>query len=642
MDLISPGLNSRSARSKKLLNEINNNNRISFLIQNQFLQLNTYTELFLSHELIKFDDVDDADYKVLQSAFQDLVYEFNLQDFNLESIENLNLSKLKSSYGKLVELQGGNEAKELDVSQFNSEQLGGEVEISAVNATTNNLINHYTLLSANLAYSNTLIYNTLVLKNQLVYWENLQLSTRSKLVYFVQILPRKFCQFVVSVYDHILHSSEPVVSNTNGVEEDNFIYHTYAKFKRYLNLIKKVVTKSFIELNPTFSIFKSKTPWYKTLRFYLKTPVNIASKEIDSKIKQINHNIAHNTLQIDALVKLNYQDKHQILTTMESFFTPTSGSTNARVYEVLLDVISYQSSVDYSSTDMPSFITRYWPILLVLIYFGPSKSWDIYNNRQEIFDWIQYNLVDTTVGFFKNWLVKPITDMLNILRHDDAITITSKESLQSDLDSLERMVVDFVADEHVSGLSRDQIHQYIVNGDLTLLMSKYESQIRTPYKSLLQGGLIRSLLIQIQKTKVDGALALTGIDKLLKSQQLLFGLVSLSPSVFIVWKLAQYLTTAKPLIINGNQVNILCLKGLNNIENLLVLLNQNSDNNDDYEGRLLIEIVNLIITAKTIIPKQLQNDWVQDLNELNNSDFDFDTKLDLVRKIWNMYGQYFR
>lgn len=664
MDIISPGLSFRSSRSRKLINEINNNNRISSLIQNQFKNLNNYTELFLSQELIKFDSIEDEKFNTLQSIFQDLIYHLNLQDFSLESILHLNLQKLQQSYNKLNlsgntgdaddaddigrnDVSGGSVVDIESLRRFDS--LTGKSEIAALNSTTNNLINHYILLSTNLTYSNSLIYNTLILKNQLVYWENLNLSTRSKLIFFIQILPRKCWEFISSVYNHILQTSpeDPVVLKTNGVEEDNLLYHTYDKLWRNCNLVskslRKVIKKSFVELNPTFSIFKSKTPWYKILNFYLKTPVNIATKEINIKINLINQHITQNTAQIDALVKLNYDEKDQMLTTMESFFKKTpSKSFNHRVYNVLLETIKYQTSVDYSSTDMPSFITRYWPILILLINYGPSKSIDIYNNRQEILDWIQFNLVDTTVGFFKNWLVKPINDMLNILRHDDTITITSKESLQSDLDSLERMVVDFVADEHVSGLSREQIHESIVNGDLTLLMSKYESQIRTPYKSLLQGGLIRSLLIQIQKTKVDGALALTGIDKLLKSQQLLFGLVSVSPSLFIVWKITQYLTTAKPLIINGNQVNMLCLKGLNNIENLLVLLNQTSDSSENYEGRLLIEIVNLVITSKYIIPKQLQNDWIDDLNELNNSDFDFDTKLDLVRKIWNMYGHYFR
>ena len=39
----------------------------------------------------------------------------------------------------------------------------------------------------------------------------------------------------------------------------------------------------------------------------------------------------------------------------------------------------------------------------------------------------------------------------------------------------------------------------------------------------IRGDLIRALLIQVQKTKVDVELAVSGIDALLKSQELVFG-----------------------------------------------------------------------------------------------------------------------
>ena len=39
----------------------------------------------------------------------------------------------------------------------------------------------------------------------------------------------------------------------------------------------------------------------------------------------------------------------------------------------------------------------------------------------------------------------------------------------------------------------------------------------------IRGNLVRALLIQVQKTKVDVELAVNGIDALLKSQELVFG-----------------------------------------------------------------------------------------------------------------------
>jgi nuclear-control-of-ATPase protein 2 len=53
----------------------------------------------------------------------------------------------------------------------------------------------------------------------------------------------------------------------------------------------------------------------------------------------------------------------------------------------------------------------------------------------------------------------------------------------------------------------------------------YEKDLRTPFIGTIRGELIRALLIQIQKTKVDVEVAMGGIDALLKSQELVFGYV---------------------------------------------------------------------------------------------------------------------
>ena len=49
----------------------------------------------------------------------------------------------------------------------------------------------------------------------------------------------------------------------------------------------------------------------------------------------------------------------------------------------------------------------------------------------------------------------------------------------------------------------------------------------------MRGNLIRALLIQVQKTKVDVEIAMGGIDSLLKSQELLIGFISLTPGLLV-------------------------------------------------------------------------------------------------------------
>lgn len=268
-------------------------------------------------------------------------------------------------------------------------------------------------------------------------------------------------------------------------------------------------------------------------------------------------------------------------------------------------------------------------------------------------------------------MIKPVYDMLDILRNtssDSQLSITSKDSLNSEFDSLNSMIYQFAQDNHID-VSESQITDDIKNGDLKIIMSTYENEIKSPIKYLITGSLLRLILIQIQRSKVDGAMAINGIDKLLKSQQLLFAMVSISPSILILYQMYRLLTNsgkgngsgAASIMINGKQLNIVCLKCLNNIENLLILLQlqekkpqqkeQNSRSTENvsnkhhqefYEGELLIEIINLFVFSSYLIPIDLKDDWIDDLNELNNKQFDVTTKLDLIRKIWNMYGAYFR
>lgn len=104
---------------------------------------------------------------------------------------------------------------------------------------------------------------------------------------------------------------------------------------------------------------------------------------------------------------------------------------------------------------------------------------------------------------------------------------------------------------------QDQIRQ----GDLTAVLRVYEDDIKSPIRSAITGTLVRSLLIQVQKMKVgpsflwiyaslrlytmlnlilnlaqvDVDFALSGIDKLLRSQELTFGFVGVAPALAIVY-----------------------------------------------------------------------------------------------------------
>lgn len=179
----------------------------------------------------------------------------------------------------------------------------------------------------------------------------------------------------------------------------------------------------------------------------------------------------------------------------------------------------------------PSRLVRYWLPGLALFLSSGTLLRVFVNRKAEIITWI-CDFGDTTIDFWNNWVVEPMKKVIGTIRHDkdSEIAIMSKESLQGDRASLERMVVDFAIDNpSTSGSARltdaeiVDVRAKVREGDLTPVLRAYEKDLRRPFMGTLRGDLIRALLIQIQKTKVDVEVAVGGIDNLLKSQELVFG-----------------------------------------------------------------------------------------------------------------------
>ena len=182
----------------------------------------------------------------------------------------------------------------------------------------------------------------------------------------------------------------------------------------------------------------------------------------------------------------------------------------------------------------PSRVVRYWIPATILLLSSTTLLRIFFKHRTVITAWVQ-DLGSTTRDFWYNWVVEPVKKIIGTIRHDEAseVAIMSKGSLEGDKASLERMVVDFVKDHPSNGIipgERDiaEVRAKIKEGDLTPVLRAYEKDLRKPFIGTIRGDLVRALLIQIQKTKVDIEVAVGGIDALLKSQELVFGSVEKS------------------------------------------------------------------------------------------------------------------
>lgn len=128
----------------------------------------------------------------------------------------------------------------------------------------------------------------------------------------------------------------------------------------------------------------------------------------------------------------------------------------------------------------PSALTRAWPYLLSVPLFGGLVARTVYNHRASLRLWAQ-ETVSTVRGFLLDWVVEPVRHILETLRGGDegGIALMGRESLKSDLASLERMVVDFARDEYRLGPEELQrLAEQVKAGDLTPVLRVWEEDIK--------------------------------------------------------------------------------------------------------------------------------------------------------------------
>ncbi|ODV60587.1 Nca2p [Ascoidea rubescens DSM 1968] len=311
----------------------------------------------------------------------------------------------------------------------------------------------------------------------------------------------------------------------------------------------------------------------------------------------------------------------------------------------------------------PKFLTRYWILILILLKVGPNQFVNLFHNYPLIISWIKVNLIDSLIGIYHSWLLKPLQNIFNTIKHDDnsMIALVSNKSLESDLESLERMVSEFIQDEKLTPKynNYNSINNSSQDVDLSLVMKSYENELKQPIKNLLVGNLLRNILIQIQKLKTDGLIAANGIDKLIKSQELVFYLIAGSPSFLILlWLLQNFKLYLKKGYVNVFQINfskykLRTLQNLNNIERLLIISLNELDNNknsggsgnnngDVYfiEGMLLLEILSLKKNGLNLLSNDRKNEWLRDIEDLSNQNLKVELRLKVINKIYNVYRSY--
>jgi nuclear-control-of-ATPase protein 2 len=303
----------------------------------------------------------------------------------------------------------------------------------------------------------------------------------------------------------------------------------------------------------------------------------------------------------------------------------------------------------------PSRLVRYWLPASVLLLSSTTILRILVNRKTEIIAWVR-DFGSTVRDFWVNWVIEPTKKVIATIRHDkdSEVAIMSKESLKGDRDSLERMVVDFAIDNPqvavgTGPLSEAQIAEIrakVKEGDLTPVLRAYEKDLRQPFIGAVRGDLVRTLLIQVQKTKVDVEVAISGIDALLKSQELVFGFVGLTPGVLVCFAAFRYFGS-----VFGNRRGLRqgrkagqTVRILRNIDRILTIATPTESNILSYKdhGLLLCEIHLLRQRAKRLFPGVIEREFLEDVADLSNINSAIAAQLKVLERIRWGYAKWLR
>jgi nuclear-control-of-ATPase protein 2 len=190
----------------------------------------------------------------------------------------------------------------------------------------------------------------------------------------------------------------------------------------------------------------------------------------------------------------------------------------------------------------------------------------------------------------------------------------------------------------------------IREGDLTPVLRIYEDDIRSPLRSAISGTLLRSVFIQVQKAKVDLDQALSGIDKLLKSQELTFAFVGVAPAFAIVWMLSGALRRlwvggSKRGRYGGRSARTTALASMRRIERLLV--SSPLDNSGEAgalppltAGLLVLSLAHVRRYAERMLPvgSRIRDGMLEDIADLEDTTLGRSAKIRVVDRMWRCWA----
>ncbi|EPX71609.1 uncharacterized protein SOCG_01826 [Schizosaccharomyces octosporus yFS286] len=479
-----------------------------------------------------------------------------------------------------------------------------------------------------------LMNETTELSDNMHYWETVDKNWISRLFYLIQSFPSRLWKAFRQSVGSTLRS--PNFSQV--FQKSNFFPKVSASD------IQFYAREVFISKTNVLSLirheYRSNAKHLRTLRDENASKIGTLSRAImDARNPHEDLNPS-NTPKPTKLDNLVTEWIERLLTLLNISPNKTRAEDLIVIFETIIKPSEQQlQAKQYFS---PSTFERSWFKVLTALLTSWVTVRLITKNQHSLSVWIDY-LYSTLTDFINNWVYKPVLGILDTIssnRADSQIAVIQTQSLDSDMKSLQRMVLDFVRDTSTSTIDLDLVKAQVQEGDLTPVLQAYEHDLKAPIKTAIAGNLIRTLLIQLQKTKVDVEVALSGIDRLLKSQQLVFATVGITPSIIFCYALLKQFQKnfLKKSVLSLSERRQRFRQSMRDAERILLCSGQKKTLDDKKYGLLVFQVNTMAELSKELaISKHMQEDLLQDLEDIQTNAYGISSQLRAIDRIYRLF-----
>ncbi|KAJ1891115.1 Nuclear control of ATPase protein 2 [Kickxella alabastrina] len=212
--------------------------------------------------------------------------------------------------------------------------------------------------------------------------------------------------------------------------------------------------------------------------------------------------------------------------------------------------ISTQLTCQVQGYRCPCLLARSWMPVLVLAVGARYLSSYVAGHRDDFKEWLADGAV-TMRNYVSQFILAPLRSAYETIRYGKhTYSVMTEESLMSDFKSLESMVVGFAG--RFGNVDPAEVSRRVESGDLSDVMRIYTREMQKPFKNAVFGDLVEAMLIQVQKVKVDVGQTMAALDKLLKSNELNFLLLSTVPATLSIYAAANWISAKLSWWVSGS------------------------------------------------------------------------------------------